>query len=582
MQQDEKAPSLNDFNDALFAAAQAEQKHNIIKDPPTLSVKDDVGALIFPALSLTNFEKGKQIPTRARWEGRTLRFKMTDAAMTYIYHHWPNFKDTRVAPPKAVVHEQLKPVRTWTPRLPAFKHQKTALELARGLSAFAYFMDMGTGKSKCLIDEMAELYACAKINRALIVAPAGVHYQWFDEQLPTHWPTELPMQCAFVGQGAKNKWPEFNDDGAMIILCVNIDALTMRPMTNKLIKFVADGKTLVAIDESQKIKNSQATRTTRCFELGEPSLYRRIMTGTPMAKGPEDYYAQFKFLDLGIIAVRSFAGFKRQYCEIGGFGGNSVIGYRNTEQLHQLIAPYSYRIEKSDCIDLPPKMYQRVPVELGVEQRSVYLELKHQLLTELTDGTIIAAEQAVQRILRLQQVVQGFLPREDGSFEEYDLSNRLAALDDLIEGSHSKVVVWCRFRHDINLIMDRYQNIAVRYDGAVGQADREVNKRQFLDKDSTARLFISNAQAGGAGLNLAGLCNTVIYFSNSFSSLDRWQSEDRTHRIGTQGTVTYYDIVARGTIDINILSNLRRKKDITDMSLNELRSLIEDSDGTDS
>ncbi len=463
--------------------------------------------------------------------------------------------------------------------LPQFKHQKTALELAKGLKAFAYFMDMGTGKSKTLIDEMAELYACGEIDRALIIAPAGVHYQWLEEQLVNHWPAELPMQSGFVGQGSKNKWPEFEDDGRMTVLCVNIDALMMRPMTNKLVKFVESSKTLTAVDESQKIKNSQATRTTRCFELGEVSTYRRILTGTPMAKGPEDYYAQFKFLDLGIIGVNSFAGFKRQYCEVGGFNGNSVVGYRNTERLHELIAPYCFRIEKDECIDLPPKMYQRIPVELGDEQRAVYLELKHQLLTELSDGTLIAAEQAVQRILRLQQVVQGFLPKEDGSFEEYDLSNRMAALDNLIEGSHSKVVIWCRFRHDINLIMSKYSEIAVRYDGEVaGKVNRERAKQSFMD-DEQIRLFVSNAQAGGAGLDgLQHSTNTVIYFSNSFSSLDRWQSEDRTHRIGTKGTVTYYDLAARGTIDINILANLRRKKDITDMSLNELRSLIEIED----
>jgi hypothetical protein len=571
----------SDIESALFAAAEAEQKHNVIKDPPTLSVKDGVGALIFKGLSLTNFEKGKQIPTRARWEGTILRFVVNDAAMTYIYHHWPNFKDSRPAKPKAVVHQQLKRKIEWQPRRAAFNHQKTALELAAGQKAFAYFMDMGTGKSKTLIDEMAELYACGEIERALIVAPAGVHYQWFEQQLVEHWPLALPMQSGFVGQGAKNKWPEFNDDNQMTILCVNIDALMMRPMTNKLINFVKGHKTLVAIDESQKIKNPQATRTTRCFELGEVASYRRILTGTPMAKGPEDYYAQFKFLDLGIIGVKSFAGFKRQYCEIGGFNGNSVIGYRNTEQLHQLIAPYSFRIEKSECLDLPPKLYQRVPIELGSEQRSVYLELKHQLLTELSDGSLITAEQAVQRILRLQQVVQGFLPREDGSFEEYDLSNRIAALDDLVEAARSKVVIWCRFRHDINMLMERHKGQAVRYDGATNQSEREIAKQAFMDEKSDIKLFISNAKAGGAGLNLAGACDTVIYFSNSFSSLDRWQSEDRTHRIGTRGTVNYYDIVARGTIDTTILANLRRKKDITDMSLNELRSLIEDTDGTD-
>jgi SNF2 family DNA or RNA helicase len=461
--------------------------------------------LIFKGLSLSNFEKGKQIPTKHRWDGTTLRFQMSDAAMKFIYREWPNFIDKRAVKSKAVVRRAMTQSMAWEPRLPPFPHQTVARDLARGNRAFAYFMDMGTGKSK-----------------------------------------------------------------------TNIDALVMRPMVNKLIRFTQEGKTLVAVDESQKIKNSQSNRASRCFEIGDVSEYRRILTGTPMAKGPEDYFSQFRFLDIGIIGVNTFSGFKRQYCEIGGFNGTSVVGYRNVEQLHELIAPYCYRIEKSECIDLPPKMYQRISVELSAEQRTVYNELKQQLLTELSDGTTITVEQAVQRILRLQQVVQGFLPREDGSFEEYDLSNRMEALDNLIDGSHTKVVIWCRFRHDIDLIMNKYREIAVRYDGEVsGRHNREAAKQQFINDEAT-RLFVSNAMAGGAGLDgLQHSTGTVVYFSNSFSSLDRWQSEDRTHRIGTKGTVTYYDIAARGTIDLTILANLRRKKDITDMSLNELRSLIE-------
>ena len=563
--------------DALFAHAQAERQHDLIRDPPTLSVKDGVGALTFPALSLTNHEKGKSIPTRARWEGKTLRFVVTDAAMSYIYHHWPNFRDARPVKPRAVVQERMQRVRAWKPRHAPYDHQKQALELASGKRAFAYFMDMGTGKSKCLIDEMAELYACDQIDRAVIIAPTGVHIQWVDEQLRDHWPTALPVTSAFIGNGAKAQDIAVNPH-TMNIVTINIEALSMRPMVNRLAAFIEGGRALVAVDESQRIKNPQADRTKRCFELGDLAQWRRILTGTPMAKGPEDYYAQFRFLDRGIVGVNSFAGFKRQYCEIGGWQGRSVVGYRNTEQLHSLIAPFSFHKRKDECLDLPPKLFSKRPVELTAAQRSVYMELRTQLLTELSDGTIIEAEQAVQRILRMQQVVQGFLPRDDGSWEEYDVEPRLAAVDDLIESAQGKVVIWCRFRHDIDRLMERYKGKAVRYDGDVGPRQREEAKAAFMDDQSKARYFIGNPQAGGTGLNLAGLADTVIYYSNSFSSLDRWQSEDRTHRIGTKGTVNYYDIVARGTVDTAILANLRRKRDVTDMSLTELRQLIEASD----
>jgi hypothetical protein len=569
---------MPDPNAALFAAAQAEQQHLKIKDPPTLSVKDGVGSLTFPALSLTNHEKGKQIPTRSRWEGKTLKFVVNEAAMAFIRHHWPNYREPITTNRTLARQEPMHRAVEWKPRLEQFAHQRDALAAAYGKKAFAYFMDMGTGKSKCLIDEMAELYACRQIDRAVIIAPTGVHRQWIEEQLPTHWPTELRLEAAFLGNGAKAGIAPVNPT-CMTVYAVNIEALTMMPMVNQLLRFIEGGRTLVAIDESQKIKEPGAERSKRCHLLGESAAIRRILTGTPMAKGPEDYFSQFKFLDLGIIGVASFTGFKRQYCQLGGFNNKSIIGYWNTDRLHELIAPYSFRVEKKDCIDLPPKLFSRVTVELSADQRATYHELRTQLLTELSDGTIIEAEQAVQRILRLQQVVQGFLPREDGGFDEFDITNRLEAVDDLVNGAKGKVVIWCRFRHDIDSLMRRYGNErAVRYDGSVGSAERERAKASFMDAASPVQIFVSNAQAGGAGLNLAGLADTVVYFSNSFSSLDRWQSEDRTHRIGTRGTVNYYDLVCRGTIDTAILANLRRKRDITDMSLTELRSLIEGSD----
>lgn len=569
---------MTDPNAALFAHAQAEQQHLKIKDPPTLSIKEGVGLLTFPALSLTNHEKGKQIPTRARWEGKALRFVVNDAALAFIRHHWPNYREDRPTNRPLARQEPMKRLLSWQPKLKPFKHQSDALAAAYGKKAFAYFMDMGTGKTKCLIDEMAELYSCGAIDRAVVIAPTGVHRQWIEEQLPMHWPEMLPHMGWFVGNGCK-KWPDLMDGiKAMRILAVNIDALTMMPLVNKLQRFLSEGRSLLAVDESQTIKTPGASRTQRCWALGEVAHYRRIMTGTPMAKGPEDYFAQFKFLDLGIIGVGSFTGFKRQYCQMGGHNNQQIVGYWNTDRLHELIAPYSFRVEKKDCLDLPPKLYSRVPVELSPGQRVVYDELRTQLLTELSDGTMITAEQAVQRILRLQQVVQGFLPREDGSFEEYDCENRLAALDDLIAGAKGKVVIWCRFRHDIDKIMDRYKSVSVRYDGSTGSQQRKESIDEFMDASSPKRLFVSNAQAGGAGLNLAGLADTVVYYSNSFSSLARWQSEDRTHRIGTRGTVNYYDLVARGTIDSNILANLKRKRDVTDMSLTELRGLIEGSE----
>lgn len=567
--------------DALFAASQTERQFALTKDPPTLSINDEdgVGSLTFVVLSLTNFELGKSIPARSKWTGKVLKFEATPAALEYLRFTWPDtiWPKTKAPEPEQVVRVPRE--IEWEPRYPPFKHQQQALDAAYRKKVFAFLMDMGTGKTKTLIDEMAELVSLGELDRALIVAPNGVHRQWVEEQMIEHWPQALPYEALaiitgkkFDPQPLKRPWCPHT----MTLVAVNIEALQNIPLSRQLEEFMLRGRALMAVDESQKIKNPQAARSKNCVRLGRHAEYRRILTGSPMAKGVEDYYSQFLFLDRDILGINSMAGFKRQYCNMGGFEGRQIVGYRNTEQLHRLIAPHSFRVEKSEVLDLPPKMYSKRVIETTPEQKAAYREIKRELEIQLSDGTILQAEAMVQ-MLRLQQVACGYLPREDGTWEDYGSHLRLEALDELVQGARGKVVIWCRFRRDIDLIMEKFGKIAVRYDGAVNSADRELAKAAFMDKHSSVKLFVSNAQAGGAGLNLAGLADTVVYYSNSFSSLDRWQSEDRTHRIGTRGTVTYYDLVARGTIDSYILANLRRKKDISSMSLVELKSMLGDS-----
>lgn len=458
----------------------------------------------------------------------------------------------------------------------SFAHQEQAFNAAAEKDDFAFLMDMGTGKSKVLIDNAAFLAAQHKIDRVLVVAPKSVHLQWVEEQLEKHWPAAIPYSaCAQSDKKKPDWWGEWPQNmGRVLWVTVNFDALLNAQTRKTLQSFLRAGKSMMVVDESQKIKNPQASRSKACADLGRDADYRRILTGSPVAKGIEDYYSQFRFLNPDIIGLRSMAGFKRQFCIMGGFENRQIIGYREADKFHALIAPYSFRVEKSEVLDLPPKMYDTRRIDLNPRQRTVYNELKRELVTELSDGTQISVGEAIQRMLRLQQVVQGYLPMESGGFEDLGAEERLRALDDILDGAAGKLVVWCRFTRDIDLIMERYKGKSVRFDGQMGKAEREQSKERFLN-ETDIRLFVGNAQAGGTGLDgLQHVSDTVCYYSNSFSSLDRWQSEDRTHRIGTKGTVTYYDIIARNTIDSAILANLRRKKDISSMSLSELKSMI--------
>lgn len=591
---------MTDLMDKLFGFAEQENLQLLSKVPPTLSVQDGVGLLTFEAISLSTFEAGKRMPGKYRWDGKTLRFPISEPALAYVKRTWTNVKVLRpaierpkVSPPKVV---EVEGALFWKPRLPPFEHQATALALGAPKAEFAYLMDMGTGKTKVGIDNAAFLYARHEIDRVLVIAPNGVHEQWIDDALPVHWPLELGCVRHAIVTGDNYQLnrqiikyrPDWYPNGAprdCKWIAVNIENLSARKvkhggvsrwvlegLAEELEAYVKGGKTLIILDESHKIKNPMAKRTKACQILARSAAFKRILTGTPIAKGVEDYYSQFKLLNPNIIGCHTMAGFKQQFCIMGGFQNSQIQGYRSMDEFHRRIAPYSFRVEKDDVLDLPPKMYMERLVDLTPEQRRVYNELKLELETELSDGTVLTVDEVTARMLRFQQVTMGFLPREDGTLELYP-TNRMTALKDLIEQAPGRVVIWCRFHHDIDSILLELGEEAIQYDGR-NKDDRPRLKREWLAPGSTKRYFVGNAQAGGTGLDWINGATTVIYYSNSFASLDRWQSEDRTHRIGTKGTVSYYDIICRGSLDRSILNNLKRKRDVSAMSLTELKELI--------
>ena len=173
-------------------------------------------------------------------------------------------------------------------------------------------------------------------------------------------------------------------------------------------------------------------------------------------------------------------------------------------------------------------------------------------------------------------MICGHRQREDGTMMEVG-NERMDILLDIVGQRTGAIVIWHRFIEDGKRIIHHLTEageIAVRYLGT--DAERQAAKDAFLSGE--ARIFVSNPKTGGVGLNLQGDCETVIYYSNNFDALDRWQSEDRVHRTGMKRAVTYFDIVARKSVDRVILRNLRAKKSISDLTLDDIRKSLSASD----
>jgi SNF2 family DNA or RNA helicase len=460
-----------------------------------------------------------------------------------------------------------------------FAHQAKALELSKDKTVFALLMEQGTGKTKVAIDNVAYLYFRGEIDALLVVAPNGVHRNWVDDELPAHMWDSVPYQAMIFRSGKANSAKfkrDFDDlitfDG-LAVLAINVDALITANGKEAVKRFLTR-KVFMAVDESTDIKSPSAKRTKAARTFGRLARFRRILTGTPTGDGsPLDLYSQFAFLDPDIIGLRSFTAFKHEHAilETRIIPGQTrrtfqqVVGYKNLDRLNAVISPHSFRVTKDDALpDLPPKIFTKRYIELSTEQARLYRELRSNFLVELQDGSVVTAAMAMTRIMRLQQIACGHIGTGPGEPSKRipGPNPRLDTLVEVLEQYPGKTIVWCRFTDDINLIMETFPDVSVRYDGNTSEEERSESKIEF--QRGTARLLVGNPKAGGRGLTLHAAQN-VVFFSNYFGLETRQQAEDRAHRIGLQHRVNYIDLIAEGTVDEKIVRALRAKQNIANL-----------------
>ena len=183
-----------------------------------------------------------------------------------------------------------------------YAHQMTALEKSWNRETFAYFMEMGTGKTKVLIDNAAMLYDNGKIDGVLIVAPKGVVKTWYEQELPDRHADHIENVSVLwqpnITKGQSKKLGTLFKSGEELhILVMNVEAFSTQKGVDFASKFIASHNTLMAIDEATTIKNPKAQRTKNILRLAPKTKYRRIMTGSPVTKNPLDLYSQCYFLD---------------------------------------------------------------------------------------------------------------------------------------------------------------------------------------------------------------------------------------------------------------------------------------------
>ena len=464
------------------------------------------------------------------------------------------------------------------------KYQRTGLDRAWTKEAFAFYMDMGTGKTKTSLDLMSAYYLDGKVERVLVVTKFSTRRNW-EAEIGIHCPVQSDV-CVLDTSKPKafEAWNAVVDKGLKFLI-VGTESLAAGHAVKYASTFVNSALAVAMIvDEAHMIKTHSAVRSKNCVDLGKSARYKVIMTGTPIANGPMDVFMQFEFLDPNIIGIGDFYSFRNRYAIMGGFEDRQVVGYQNMEELIELISPFVYQVRKSDVLtELPPKIYETRQVTLNDEQKRLYKEISKRD-SAVSGDRGITIKTVLEKMLRLQEIAGGVITYErnpdvynKSKFDHNRIPGKNPKVEELLaiaEENQCSTIVWCRFVEEIHMVtealVDKYgPSSVVQVYGAIDENTRWANVSEKF-QSGAARFLVGNAATGGVGLNMTK-AELVVYYSNSFSFTEREQSEDRAHRIGQTKSVTYIDLVAEGTVDGTVVDALRSKKDVSEF----VRSSIE-------
>ena len=463
-----------------------------------------------------------------------------------------------------------------------YGHQLDALKASWDKEVFAYFMEMGTGKSKVLLDNAAILYDKGEINALLLIAPKGVYKNWFDSEIPTHLVDHIDKKMVLWKSSDKSikqikKLNTLFEPGSDLrILIMNVESFSSGNGSEFAYKFLsAHPKSMVAIDEATTIKTPTSNRTKNILKLSNHCKYRRILTGSPVTKSPLDLYSQCAFLDPWLLDHQSFYTFKARYSickkiQVNGRQIEIVVGYRNLGELSEKIKTFSQRVLKEDCLDLPEKTFVKHYVELTKEQKKVYEQMKKEAIAFL-DGKMQSSATVMTQLMRLHQITCGHFTADDGTIKDLPCS-RLGELMDILEKIEGKTIIWSHYTHDVKRIIAEIKKVygedsVVDYYGATDTDSRSANIKKF-QTDDKCRFFVGTTHTGGYGITLTAGSN-MVYFSNGYDLEKRQQSEARIDRIGQTKKMTYIDIMAQDTIDERIVKALRSKVNIANAIMDE-------------
>lgn len=415
-----------------------------------------------------------------------------------------------------------------------YDHQRVALNLLRLNDGFALFMEQGTGKTFPVLFRLAELAAAGSIGSALVVAPKAVCASWED------------------------KVALLSDDQRAALASIDFEVQSYDIVWRRE-AYAGGNWDAVVLDESHYVKSPSAKRTKACQKMCSRARYRYILTGTPTSNGQLcNIWSQLACIDPVVEGGRVYPA-----C----LGGDSYYKwiervaylnpwhqpyrYRNVDDLQRVLGDWSYRITKAECLDLPDKLPDEIlHCAMSPKVKKVYKQM-------MEDSAIVEldalAQNPLTRSLRLRQLASGYIDLDDGSRVDYG-SPKLTALKEFLADFEGKVVIFCDFRHSIDLVSGVLASLKMGHVVLDGRSADKAVWRRFQDEDGI-RAIICQYQSGSAGIDLYA-ADTMVFFEPTLSSNLNEQARDRIHRVGQTRPCSYYYMLTDGSIEHAIYAAL--------------------------
>lgn len=469
-------------------------------------------------------------------------------------------------------------------RLSNYKHQQEEWDRHRDDDARALLWQMRTGKTKSVLDLACYRHAKGEISGVLVLAPNGVHVNWIKRQLPLHmW--EGTEYVAHAWQASEARKPghaqsldrclQYRGDG-LAVLAVNSESIIHDKPAALIKKFLQrhKGKCMLVVDESHDFRSPGSKRTKRARALKRYCRVRRTLTGTSVSNSPLAAYSQFELLAdkaLGFQDFKDFEGHYAYYVQERTKGGRSyekLDHYRNLDDLQERMSRWASVVLREDVDDMPELLMDQRTVLLPDAQQAQYETLLKELILELEDGGEVEAIEGGARIIKLQQLLGGWVIDADGNVRDLvtDEENpRLVGMLEDVQESDRKCIVWCKFREDIRRVVRALNKAGVKcveYHGAIHSQSKRQEAIDSFNHDPAVKVFVGQPKAGGAGLDLSA-ADVILWYSHTFDLIERDQANERATQIGGK-TVTIRDFVTPNSVDEYILANLEGKRSVSE------------------